>query len=50
MTTIREDLVSGFRDGWRDSGRVMRRRRFIPAAAVLVGGAIAIYALVRLGG
>lgn len=50
MSSGRKDFVSGFREGFRESGRLMARHRWLPAAAVMLGGAIAIYALVRFPG
>lgn len=48
---FREGFGKGWRgvlQGWRESG-ISPRYRWIPVAAMLLGGAVAIYALVRRG-
>ncbi|MCZ8206442.1 hypothetical protein [Gemmatimonas sp.] len=42
------DFRHGFRDGFREVGTQPRLQRRISALGVLVGGAVAIYAPVRL--
>lgn len=42
------DFARGFAEGFREAGRVRSGRRAWPALAVALGGAIAIYALVRM--
>lgn len=43
------DFGAGFRDGFREAGRPRLARRVAPLG-VLLGGAVAIYAIVRLTG
>jgi glycerol uptake facilitator-like aquaporin len=46
----REEFASGFGQGWRSASSSNRRFRWVPVMGLLVGGAAAIYVLVRLSG